>query len=59
MNMILACLKSIVKFCETIIQFTSSYDNPTHILFILHNGRNLEPTPTILQMHEAYKNARD
>jgi hypothetical protein len=59
MNRILACLKNIVKFCETITQFASSYDNLTQILLILHNEGNLEPTPTILQMHKTYKNARD
>jgi len=58
MNRILTCLKSTMKFCETIIQFASSCDSPTHVLLVLHNGGNLEPTPTTLQMHEAYKNAK-
>jgi hypothetical protein len=58
MNRILKCLKNTVKFCETIIQFASSCDSPTHVLLVLHNGGNLEPTPTTLQMHETYKNVK-
>jgi len=48
-----------VKFCETFAQFASSCDSPAQVLLVLHSGGNLEPTPTTLQMHEAYKNARD
>jgi hypothetical protein len=48
-----------VKFCETVAQFASSCDSPAQVLLVLHSGGNLEPTPTTLQMHEAYKNARD
>jgi hypothetical protein len=38
-----------VKFCETVAQFASSCDSPAQVLLV----------PTTLQMHEAYKNARD
>ncbi len=48
-----------MKFCDTIILFASSCDNLAQVFHVLHNGRNLEPTPITLQMHETYKNAND
>jgi len=48
-----------VKFYETVALFASSCDSPAQVLLELYNRGNLEPTQTTLQMHEAYKNARD